>query len=211
LNESLRITNDGLSEESEDNKKIIQVTFFDEVTEEDIRKTKWLLGKYVDMIDIIKNYEFALKEMENGLSAYDLLTAEGSSAKRITGQEVMADITGNSVILKDSRHANYKFYVAITNIIKGTVNNIRKPHEKLAAKLLFLDGMEYLKAQSYMAKGYKKDMDPIAATTFADKRRRAIASIASSLKINRTLDFVVIDYGRGRNAEGEIGLRLPNQ
>ena len=199
------------SEESEDNKKIIQVTFFDEITEEDIRKTKWLLGKYVDMVDIIKNYEFALKEMENGLTAYDLLSAEGSTAKRITGQEVTADVTGNSVVLKDSRHANYKFYLAITNIIKSVINNIRKPHEKQAAKLLFIDGMEYLKAQTYMQKGYKKDLEPIQATTFADKRRRAIATIASSLKINRTLDYVVIDYGRGRNADGEIGLRLPNQ
>ncbi|WP_158657702.1 hypothetical protein [Paenibacillus jamilae] len=24
-----------------------------------------------------------------------------------------------------------------------------------------------------------------------------------------TLDFVMIDYGRGRNQEGEIGLRMP--
>jgi hypothetical protein len=33
--------------------------------------------------------------------------------------------------------------------IKGVVNNIRKPYEKLAAKLLFLDDMEYLNAQTY--------------------------------------------------------------
>lgn len=61
-----------------------------------------------------------------------------------------------------------------------------------------------------MEKGYKKDILGISATTCADKRRRAIANIATSLKINRTLDFVVIDYGRGRNKDGEIGLRLPD-
>jgi hypothetical protein len=33
------------------------------------------------MIDIIRNYEFAQKEMENGLSAYELLSAEGIVAK----------------------------------------------------------------------------------------------------------------------------------
>ncbi|WP_246319998.1 hypothetical protein [Paenibacillus qinlingensis] len=107
--------------------------------------------------------------MENGLSAYDLLSVEGNAAKRITGQEVKADVTGNSVVLKDSRHANYKFYLAITNIIKSVINNIRKPHEKQAVKLLFIDGMEYLKARAYIEKGYKKDIDPIAATTFADE------------------------------------------
>ncbi|MEC0241994.1 hypothetical protein P4H66_19510 [Paenibacillus dokdonensis] len=197
-------------EELEDTKKIIQITFFDDITEEDIRKTKWLLGKYTDMIDIIKNYEFALQEMENGLSAYDLLSAEGTIAKRETGQELTADVTANSVILQDKRHTNYKFYVALTNIMKCVINNIRDPHEALAARLLFLEGMKYLKAQTYMEKGYRKDVHGISATTFADKRRRAIANIATSLKLNRTLDFVVIDYGRGRNQDGEIGLRLPN-
>jgi hypothetical protein len=60
-----------------------------------------------------------------------------------------------------------------------------------------------------LRKGYRKDLYGISATTFADKRRRTIANIANSLKINRTLDFVIIDYGRGRNKQGEIGLRMP--
>lgn len=197
------------SSDAEDTQKIIQITFFDDINEDDIRKTKWLLDRYTDMIDICRNYEIAMSEMENGLSAYDLLSAEGSVGKRETGQELTADVTANTVILKDKREANYKFYLAITNIVKGVINNIRDPHEGLAAKLLFLEGKKYLKAQNYMEKGYKKDVPGISATTFADKRRRAISKIATSLKVNRTLDFVVIDYGRGRNKDGEIGLRLP--
>lgn len=193
----------------EDTQKIIQITFFDDINEEDIRKTKWLLEKYADMVDICRNYEIAMNEMENGLSAYELLSAEGSVAKRETGQELTSDVTANSVVLKDKREANYKFYLAITNIVRGVINNIRDPHESLAAKLLFIEGKKYLKAQTYMEKGYKKEVPGISATTFADKRRRAIAKIATSLKVNRTLDFVVIDYGRGRNTNGEIGLRLP--
>jgi|GEM_PF-2501701 hypothetical protein len=193
----------------EDTRQIIQITFFDDIEADDIRKTKWLLDKYTDMIDICRNYEIAKREMENGLSAYDLLSAEGSVAKRETGQEITADVTANAVVLKDKREVNYRFYLALTNIIKAVINNIRDPHEGLAAKLLFLDGTKYLKAQTYMEKGYRKDIAGISATTFADKRRRAIANIATSLKINRTLDFVIIDYGRGRNKEGEIGLRIP--
>jgi len=200
------------SSDAEDTQKIIQITFFDDINEEDIRKTKWLLDRYTDMIDICRNYEIAMSEMENGLSVlsvYDLLSAEGSVGKRETGKELTADVTANTVILKDKREANYKFYLAITNIVKGVINNIRDPHEGLTAKLLFLEGKKYLKAQNYMEKGYRKDIAGISATTFADKRRRAISKIATSLKVNRTLDFVVIDYGRGRNKAGEIGLRLP--
>ncbi|WP_025683765.1 hypothetical protein [Paenibacillus maysiensis] len=196
-------------EDTADTRKIIQVNFFSDIEQDDIRKTKWLLGKYVDMIDVIKNYEFALQQIENGMSAYEILSAEGAIAKRETGQELTADVTANAVILKDKRHTNYKFYQFITNNIRFAINNMRDPHEGLAAKLLFLDGKKYLKAQQYMEKGYRKDVPGISATTFADKRRRAIANIANSLKINRTLDFVTIDYGRGRNKEGEIGLRMP--
>ncbi|WP_025715973.1 hypothetical protein [Paenibacillus sp. 1-18] len=196
-------------EDSTDTQKIIQVNFFSDIDQEDIRKTKWLLSKYVDMIDVIKNYEFALQQIENGMSAYEILSAEGAIAKRETGQELTADVTANAVILKDKRHTNYKFYQFITNNIRFAINNMRDPHEGLAAKLLFLDGKKYLKAQQYMEKGYRKDVPGISATTFADKRRRAIVNIANSLKINRTLDLVVIDYGRGRSKEGEIGLRMP--
>ncbi|KAA8782532.1 hypothetical protein EC604_01545 [Paenibacillus amylolyticus] len=195
-------------EDFEDTNKIIQLNFFSDVDEVDIRKTKWLLGKYVDMIDIIKNYEFSLQQLENGMSAYELLSAEGSVAKRESGHELTADVTANAVIMKDKRHANYKLYLAISNNVRFAINNLRDPHEGVAARLLFLEGKKYLKAQEYMEKGYRKDVPGIAATTFADKRRRAIANIANSLKFNRTLDFVTIDYGRGRNDEGEIGLIL---
>ncbi|MFB5761119.1 hypothetical protein [Paenibacillus medicaginis] len=190
-----------------DTQKIIQVNFFDDLVFEDIRKTKWLLGKYTDMIDVIKNYEYSQKQIENGMSAYDLLAAEGSVAKRVTGQELTADVTANAVLLKDQRHINYKFYLFITNNIRFAINNIRDPHEGLVAKLLFVDGLKYLKAQQYMKKGYRKDIPGIAETTFSEKRRKAIVNIANSLNVNRTLDFVTIDYGRKR--EGEIGLRMP--
>lgn len=193
----------------EDINKIIQLNFFTDVDEVDIRKTKWLLGKYVDMMEIIQNYEFSLKQIENGMSAYELLSAEGSVAKRESGHELTADVTANSVIMKDKRHANYELYVFISNNVRFAINNLKDVHEGAVAHLLFLKGMKYLKAQEYMEKGYRKDVPGIAATTFADKRRRAIANIANSLKFNRTLDFVTIDYGRGRNNEGEIGLLIP--
>ncbi|WP_342570379.1 hypothetical protein MKY85_17630 [Paenibacillus sp. FSL R5-0749] len=195
--------------DTEDTSKIIQLNFFSDVDEVDIRKTKWLLGKYVDMIDIIQNYEYSLKQIENGMSAYELLSAEGSVAKRESGHELTADVTANSVIMKDKRHANYELYVFISNNVRFAINNLKDLHEGVVARLLFLEGKKYLKAQEYMEKGYRKDVHGIAATTFADKRRKAIANIANSLKFNRTLDFVTIDYGRGRNNEGEIGLLIP--
>ncbi|MEK3849899.1 MULTISPECIES: hypothetical protein [Paenibacillus] len=209
MNDNQMCIVNSLEDESTDTQRIVQVNFFDDVDAVDIRKTKWLLNKYTDLIDVIKNYEYSLQQLENGMAAYDLLSAEGSVAKRVSGQELTADVTANAVLLKDQRHVNYKFYQFLTNNIKFAINNMRDKHEGLIAKLLFLDGMKYLKAQQYLEKGYRKDIPPISATTFADKRRRVIVNIANSLKTNRTLDFVTIDYGRGRNKEGEIGLRVP--
>ncbi|WP_339283006.1 hypothetical protein [Paenibacillus sp. FSL R5-0486] len=192
--------------DSTDTQEIVQLNFFSDVDEVDIRKTKWLLGKYVDMMDIIQNYEFALKQIENGMSAYELLSAEGSISKRESGHELTADVTANSVIMKDKRHDNYKLYVFISNNVRFAINNLKDPHEGVAARLLFLEGKKYLKAQEYMEKGYRKDVPGIAATTFADKRRRAIANIANSLKFNGTLDLVIISYGKLKKLEGEVAL-----
>jgi hypothetical protein len=197
-------------DEGKEIKRIMQLQFFEDITSEDLTKTLWLLKQYVKWIDVIRNYEFAMKEMERGMSQYDLLAAEGNVAKRISGHEITADVTANAVVLKDERHVYYKYYLAITNIIKFAINNIRDPHEGLIAKLLYLEGTKYGKAQLYLEKGYRKDVYPIQATTFAERRRKAIKNIASSLSLNRTLDLVMIDYGRGRNKDGEVRLRLPN-
>lgn len=157
MNDNQMCIVNSLEDESTDTQRIVQVNFFDDVDAVDIRKTKWPLNKYTDLIDVIKNYEHSLEQIENGMSAYDLLSAEGSVAKRITGQELTADVTANTVLLKDQRHINYRFYLLITNNIYFAISNIRDAHERLAAKLLFLDGMKYLKAQQYMSREYKRD------------------------------------------------------
>ncbi len=86
------------------------------------------------------------------MAAYDLLSTEGSVAKRVSGQELTADVKANAVLLKDQRHVNYKFYQFFTNNIKFAINNLRDKHEELIVKLLFLDGTKYLKAQTVHGK-----------------------------------------------------------
>ncbi|GGG20627.1 hypothetical protein [Paenibacillus aceti] len=131
-----------------------------------------------------------------------MLTAEGTAGKRDTGQELTADVTANSVVLKDKRHTSYKYYLFISNNIKFAINNLRDLHEGIIAKLLFLEGMKYLKDQEYLSKGYRNRCLP----DLTDNIRRYIANLANSLKINRTLDCVIISYGSVRSEEGEIGL-----
>jgi hypothetical protein len=126
--------------------KIVQVSFFDDATQEDIRKAIWLLNRYTNMIDLISNYEFVLKEENDGLNEYDLSGAEGR-AKRLEVSDTISNVTANTVIMMDQRHDNYLLYKKITNRVQYAVRNIRDPHEGLVSKLLFLDGMKYLKAR----------------------------------------------------------------
>lgn len=186
-----------------------RVQLHEDVTSDDLRKTEWLLNRYPGMIDIIKNFELSEREMERGMSAYDMLSAEGCVAKRESGQELMADVTANSVVLKEKRHMTYKFYLSMSNRINLVIASIQDPHEKLIAKLLFIEGKSHGKAKDYLRRGYSKDIYPIKDTTFSEKRRRAIETITNSLLSNGTLDFMVIDYSRGRNKKGEVRFKLP--
>lgn len=186
-----------------------QMQFFENVSEDDLRKALWLLRKFPELKDVIKNYEFVMAEEEkSGIDEYHLSAIEGRG-KKADSTDLMANIPESSMILKEQRHTNYLFYKKMTDRVQFAINNIRDAHQQAIAKLLFLDGKKYTDAQEYMEKGYKKHMPPISATTFADKRRKVIASLANSLKFNGTLDFVIIRYGAGRNEDGEIGLRIP--
>jgi hypothetical protein len=198
------IVNDEKQLDREETRLIIQMSLFDDLTEEDVIKTKWLLKLYPGMLDIIKNYELNNKTLNNGMTEYDLAAAHGTLGKRETGKEIISDVTANTVILKDKREVLYVFYKERSRILGGVINNIRDPHELMIAKLLFVDGMRSKRAQGYMTRVKRTDdIYPIGTTTFFEKRRNIIKNISNSLKINRELDLIEIDYGPGRNPEGE--------
>jgi hypothetical protein len=187
-----------------------QLSFFGEASPEDVRKTLFLLNQYRTINELVENFEFVLKEEnENGMNEYDMSGAEGR-AKRVEATDLVSDVTANTVIMMDDRKANYQVYKKIRNRVLFATRNISDPHESLLVHLLFTGKKKYKykDAQVYMTNDYRKDVQAIQATTFADKRRKVIASLANSLLLNGTLDFVIIRYGRGRNENGELGLRL---
>ncbi len=59
--------------------------------------------QYTDLIGVIKNYEYSLQQLENRMAAFDLLLTEGSVVKRVSGQELTADVTANTALVKDQR------------------------------------------------------------------------------------------------------------
>lgn len=183
--------------------QVFQLQLFEDVTHDDVRKSIWLLNRYAGMIDIIKNYELAKKEMVDGLSEYDHSALEGKG-KRESGIELISDVTGTSVVLKEKRERIYVFYKRMSNVIGGSIRNIRDPHEQLISKMLFMDGMRVKRVTMYLTTlKTTADIYPIGTTTFFEKRRRAISRLTNSFKINGTLDYIEVDRGAGRNKDGE--------
>ncbi|MFE4709503.1 hypothetical protein ACFRAM_01405 [Paenibacillus sp. NPDC056722] len=192
--------------------KIYQVQFFENPDSEDIRKTTWLLNKYRTIQGLVEDYEFALQQrLENGMNELDMAGVEGA-VKRLGTSDHISNLPANVLIAKEQRHINYLLYKRITEAVRHAAANIIDPHENKIIELLFVGDRKYRykEAVEYMRRGYKKVAYGIEATTLADKRRKAIASLANTLLFNGTLDYVTIDYGRGRSKEGEIGLRSLN-
>ncbi|GGF73019.1 hypothetical protein GCM10010912_17790 [Paenibacillus albidus] len=189
-----------------------QVQFFTNADEEDIRKALWLLNSYRTIKGLVDSYEFVLKQpQENGLNDFDMAGVEGA-VKRLGTSDHVSNLPANVLIAKETRHLNYMLYKRVTEAVLHAANNIVDPHERMIVQLLFVGERKYRykDAVEYMRKGYKAVAYGIEATTFAEKRRKVIASLANTLLFNGTLDYVTIDYGLGRNKEGEIGLRTLN-
>lgn len=189
-----------------------QVQFFTNADQEDIRKALWLLNSYRTIKGLVDDYEFTLKKkLENGLNEYDMAGVEGA-VKRLNSSDHISNLPVNVLIAKETRHLNYLLYKLVTEAVMHATNNIIDPHEFKIVELLFTGERKfrYKDAVEYMRHERKKGIYSIEATTFAEKRRKVIASLANTLLFNGTLDYVTIDYGRGRNKEGEIGLRQLN-
>ncbi|MEC0169737.1 hypothetical protein [Paenibacillus graminis] len=191
---------------------VYQVQFFINADKEDIRKALWLLNSYRAIKGLVDSYEFVLKQQpENGLNDFDMAGVEGA-VKRLSSSDHISNLPANVLIAKETRQLNYMLYKRVTDAVLHAANNVVDPHEHMIVQLLFVGERKYRykDAVEYMRKGYKTVAYGIEATTFAEKRRKVIASLANTLLFNGTLDYVTIDYGLGRNKEGEIGLRQLN-
>ncbi|HEY2495108.1 MAG TPA: hypothetical protein VGI33_19635 [Paenibacillus sp.] len=94
----------------------------------------------------------------------------------------------------------YQFYKSITDFALSTIRNLSNPYERLIMQKLYIEGLPFKNAVMYMGVGYSSKLSPISRTTFADRRRKALASIALSLKIIGILKEMpdeVIGFHRG--------------
>jgi hypothetical protein len=183
------------------NEEFVHIELLDDLTLDDEKKAQYLLNMYPRMMEIVLNYEFVKNQQKDEMTLYDAMSASRGYSNHADSNDLHNDVVGNTVSLKEKRKAIYNVYATLTIAIRGAVSCIRNSHELAIADLLYFRGMAYSNAVNCMSRGYSKEVWGIGATTFSEKRKRLLGSITNFLKINGTLDFMILKKGVGKKKD----------
>ncbi|UNL94032.1 hypothetical protein QNH38_22540 [Paenibacillus polymyxa] len=144
--------------------------------------------KIVDLEEALKS----VAGMDIGISVEELKKTEYllSINPELSGLTKSYEFSVNTKFVKSAASELYVLYKTLSTIIQTSIKNVVNPYEKVILELLYIKAMKYQKAQMYMEKGYQADIYPISATTFADRRRKAIKCVAQSFRIIGILEYV---------------------
>ncbi|WP_277375817.1 hypothetical protein [Paenibacillus polymyxa] len=144
--------------------------------------------KVVDLEEVLKS----VVGMDIGISVEEFKKTEYllSINPEIFSLTKNYEFSVNTGFVKSAASELYTVYKTLSTIIQTSIQNVVNPHEKMILELLYIKAMKYQKAQMYMEKGYHADIYPISATTFADRRRKAIKCVAQSFRIIGILEYV---------------------
>ncbi|WP_059043984.1 hypothetical protein [Paenibacillus rubinfantis] len=110
-----------------------QEELFPSANEVEIQRTKFLLGKYTEMVSLMRDFE----ENEPELSQ---VAVDGEAARRIDQDELHADKTANAAVLVEKQRWVYKQYKFYTNQIRRAWALIQDPDAKAAVDYRYLKG-----------------------------------------------------------------------
>jgi len=147
-----------------------QGELFPSATEKDIKRTKFLLGKYVSMVSIMHDYELHAKDLAQA-------AVDGESARRIDGDEYYANKTANAVILTEKQRWVYEKYREVTAHVRRAHGLIIDFEERQVVEYRYLEGHSY--TETVLA--FEKQGMPEA--TVKRRLNDGIEAIAGSLKL----------------------------
>jgi hypothetical protein len=110
-----------------------QEELFPLANEVEIQQTKFLLGKYTEMVSLMRDFE----ENEPELSQ---VAVDGEAARRIDQEDLHADKTANAAVLVEKQRWVYKQYKFYTNQIRRAWALIQDPDAKAAVDYRYLQG-----------------------------------------------------------------------
>lgn len=146
-----------------------QGELFPQANQEEIQRTKFLLGKYTNMISLMQDFE----KFENDLKQ---TTIDGEVARRIDQDELHADKTANATILIEKQRWVYQRYQFYTQQLERAYTLIQDPDAKRAIDYRYIQGYSNKETLLFFRHG-------LSESTIRRKILEGTESMASTLKL----------------------------
>ncbi len=146
-----------------------QGELFPEANEEEIQRTKFLLGKYTSMISLMQDFEKFEWDLKQ-------TTIDGETARRIDQDELHADKTANAAILIEKQRWVYERYQFYTQHLWRAYILIQDPDAKNAIDYRYIQGYSFKETLLFFRHG-------LSDSTIRRKIVEGTGSIANTLKL----------------------------
>lgn len=146
-----------------------QGELFPKASEQEIQRTKFLLGKYTSMISLMRDFE----ENEQDLK---LVAIDGEVARRIDQEDHHADKTANATILIEKQRWVYRQYQFYTQQLRRAWALIQDEDAKRAVEYRYIQGYSYKETLLFFRYS-------LSDSTIQRKLLDGIESITNTLKL----------------------------
>lgn len=146
-----------------------QGELFPTANKAEIQRTKFLLGKYTNMISLMQDFEKFEKDLKQ-------TTIDGEAARRIDQDELNADKTANATILIEKQRWVYQQYQFYTQQLWRAYTLIQEPDAKRAIDYRYIQGHSYKETVLFFRNG-------LSISTIRRKILEGTESIANTLKL----------------------------
>jgi len=146
-----------------------QCELFPKATQEEVKRTKFLLEKYTDMLMLMRDYEQFEKEMAQ-------VAIDGEAARRIDSDDLHADKTANAVILNEKQRWVYRQYKFRTSMLQRAYRTITDEEVKKAIDYRFIQGYARKETILFFRRG-------LSNSTIDRRIEDGIIVIADNLKL----------------------------
>lgn len=146
-----------------------QDELFPTAGEDELERTKFLLGKYKSMILLMADYEKNTRDLQQ-------VGIDGEVARRIDQEALHADKTANAVILMDKQRWVYEQYRLYTSTIQRAVGLIQDEDSQSAVQHRYIEGHAFKETVLFFRKG-------MSDSTIRRKILEGTESVANTLKL----------------------------
>jgi hypothetical protein len=122
-----------------------QTELFPTATDTEVRRTKFLLGKYKGMKLLMDDFEKYEEELLQ-------VAVDGEVARRIDAEDLHADKTANAAILAEKQRWVYEQYRFYTRQIKRAVSLIQDEEASKAVRYRYLEGYSFTETVLFFRK-----------------------------------------------------------